>query len=89
MKNHICSEYDTAWNFYTEQLQCVVCGKEFGKWPWRDYLMQKTNSTTGIIFSKLDRDTTEVAKIRGSSRQHVYAEYAALFFANDETRKTR
>ncbi len=83
MKGHICSEFDMAWNPHTESLVCVDCGKDFGKWPFQQYLMQKRNSTTGICFAKLSSDITLTARVRECSRQQAYAEYAALFFYDD------
>jgi hypothetical protein len=80
---HICSEQDTVRNPHTEELECVECGKTFGVWPLREYLMEKTNSTTGICFAKLERDITLSSQCRGGSRQHAYAEYAHLLFYDD------
>ena len=83
MMKHKCSEEDMVWNPYTESLECRECGRDFGIWKMKDYLMAKTNSTTGEQFNTLTRNTIKVAQHRDTSRQHVYAEYAALFFYDD------
>ncbi len=82
-QKHHCTEQSMVWNPHTEKVECVECGKELGAWGMIDYLMAKTNSTTGVCFSKLDRDITMLSQHKERSRQQSYAEYAALFFYDD------